>query len=269
MARVAFIGRFSDQAEGISKAMECGHTVVACDGYPTHDDLDGALTMKSDRGLLNVARLNSENGATGVNKNNVEFFTDKLKMKELIRRSGANTPDYGTVKEGVKQIEKPIHGCGSNGVRMFGGNPRNDCYVEDYIEGNMAGAEVAVVDGRCEEIVLFGDYCDGFETIGHYLPLTGCDTDEIEKQIEAVVYELDFENGILNFDIILDKDGKPWVIEVNGRMGCNHLPELISEHTGIDWINVAINLAIGKEPKIKRTANKTVEKGGLQWRKTQ
>ena len=91
--------------------------------------------------------------------------------------------------------------------------------------------------------------------IAHSFPstLTPVQLEVVESAVKACVDELGIVSGPSNVDLILDAEGRPRIIEVGARICATCLPELISYHTGIDWVRAAIQVAVGECPELTPT----------------
>jgi biotin carboxylase len=87
--------------------------------------------------------------------------------------------------------------------------------------------------------------------IGHSYPMSL--TEKMENEIKDVIEKgtkaLEIDNSLLNIDMILTSSG-PRIIEIGARMGATCLPELTSIFSGIDVVDVAIEMALGNEPDL-------------------
>ncbi len=88
--------------------------------------------------------------------------------------------------------------------------------------------------------------------IGHSFPskLPEDVIKNIEDVISTALKSMQINCGPSNIDLILTEDG-PKLIEINARMGTTCLPELVYEHTGINWVKQAIRVALGERPSLK------------------
>lgn len=212
-----------------------------------------------------------------------DTVTDKYLMRKAFQRSDVRNllfykiedeADYNRVKrELVKElpyssfIVKPTDRGGSHGVtkvdrieqfeeavRIATKKGRNGkVIVEEFVEGQEIGAQCLCVDGRMELSFLSQkSISENLKTIGHaypvYLP---------EKQVDAIKYQceqalacLGVQNGPTTIDIRLSEKGRSYIVDIGLRVGGNKLPELISYHSGIDFVKESIRLAIGEKVKI-------------------
>lgn len=85
--------------------------------------------------------------------------------------------------------------------------------------------------------------------VGHSLPFAH---PELRLPIEAVVHQavaaLEADQTLLNVDLILTAEG-PRVLEVAVRLGATCMGELMARHTGVDPLDLALDLALGREPE--------------------
>ena len=96
--------------------------------------------------------------------------------------------------------------------------------------------------------------------IGHSFPIN-LDKSlkiEAERAISEAVCALGIDNGPSNVDLILGRDGKARIIEIGARIGATCLPELVYFHTGIDWIEQSIKVAMGESPTLSPHCSRIV-----------
>jgi biotin carboxylase len=51
--------------------------------------------------------------------------------------------------------------------------------------------------------------------------------------------------GAFNVELIIDREGNIWILEIGPRNGGGHIPELIRYSTGIDLIKYTVDAALG------------------------
>ena len=87
---------------------------------------------------------------------------------------------------------------------------------------------------------------DEFVVSGHSLPsnLDVNDINLIKSEIQATCNNLEYYDGCLNFDVIVNSAGAT-VIELSPRTGGNGIYELIKFSTGDDFIEASLKMSLG------------------------
>jgi biotin carboxylase len=209
--------------------------------------------------------------------------SDKLAMKDCLVAAGVPVPWYSAVESadalervaGEAQfplIVKPVDSRGARGViRLLPGVDRHWAYeaaatespsgrvmVERYIEGPQVSAESVVISGRTTTIGLsdrnyelldrFAPYVieDGGELPSCLPPAT---LDAIGVLMGRAAAALGVWHGTVKGDIVVGEDGIR-VIEIAVRLSggyfCTHEIPLA---TGVNFLEAAIKIALGEEPR--------------------
>jgi hypothetical protein len=128
--------------------------------------------------------------------------------------------------------------------------------VEQYLTGRELGCEAFLHRGELQFIV-FTDKLTSKEpygvVMGHTIPSTvteGLESEAIAA-VECCARALKIENGPVNCDIILTKEG-PRVIDLGCRLGGNKLPLLAYLACGVNTYREAIRAALGMAPDLKQ-----------------
>ena len=64
------------------------------------------------------------------------------------------------------------------------------------------------------------------------------------KELQKVIDLLNIKMGVLNIEVLFDKNGKPYIIEMAARNGGNMISQLLEMVTGIDFVKVTVEAAI-------------------------
>lgn len=121
--------------------------------------------------------------------------------------------------------------------------PRGDRPFADYVS-----VESVVGQGLVSHIMVTGRFplSEPFLETGTYMPadLTAGERTAVLKCATAAIHALGIEVGGVHTEIKLSPDG-PRVIEVNGRLGGGHIPQLVEQVTGISLLKLAGLSALG------------------------
>ncbi len=138
--------------------------------------------------------------------------------------------------------------------------------VEKFIEGQQLSTE-SIIQGK--KIYTVGLSDRNYELLEKYAPLiveNGGDLppklthfksygemiEKIDEQIERVVKAFDSGNGTVKGDIVIDGEGKVWVIEAAFRLSGGLFSAIeIPVNTGIDFLKKAIELQLTGETEVK------------------
>jgi len=236
---------------------------------------DGIMTMCSDAGVQTVGYVNDKLGLTGINEEAGEICSNKDLMKEVFKKSKIKNSSFlkvNSLKEahegfeqlGGKIVFKPTDCSGSRGVvkvlkkedipKAFEESckhtKKNYIIMEEMISGEEFGSQTLVIDGKVIFNFCHNDFVSSGEItipIGHSYPFRK-DPELEEKalcEITKATKALKITNAQLNCDFIL-KDDEVYLLEIGARMGGTSLPQLTQNYTGLDWIRIAIDLALGQ-----------------------
>lgn len=241
--------------------------------------IDGVFCLGSDIPLT-VASVAQALNLPGIPIHAATLVADKLLMKDCFQAAGIPLPWYApVVSAGALQeivaaqnrtlVVKPPDSRGARGViRLLPGmdaaavyaesaaeSPTGRVMVEQYLSGPQLSTESLVVDGRVHTIGLSDrnyEYLDRFAPyfIENGGDLPSCLSDpclgKTRRLLERVAPALGIVNGVIKGDIVV-VDGEPHVIEVAARLSggyfCSHEIPL---NTGVDFVGVAIDLALGR-----------------------
>lgn len=251
------------------------------------EKVDGVLTMQSDLPMPAVGFINDHLGLIGASYETAMVCSNKDRTRELLSRKGLSQPKFEVIEneiqcqEAVRSIGCPVvvkapDSSGSRGVVRVDieGEAVTDAFaealkyslsgkvvVEEFIDGVEIGAQTFSVGGKCVMVCMHDDQVSDWEFMvptAHSYPLCreGVDVVAVRDVIRAGVEALGIVEGPANVDVIIDRKGVGYIIEVGARIGATCLPELTSYYIGQDWVAKAILSAIGEdvtfEPSLER-----------------
>ena len=82
--------------------------------------------------------------------------------------------------------------------------------------------------------------------------------DVAKNKLESVLQLSGFSRGPFNFDLIITKDNKVFILEIGPRPGGNFIPTVIKKQTGVDMIGAEVEASINKEFKFKPKQRKII-----------
>ena len=245
-------------------------------------NVDGIVCYASDPAAPTAAYVSEKMGFPTSPYKSVEILSNKDKFRNFLAENGFNTPkakgyhesEFDKMLDEIGEFKfpvmvKPVDSSGSKGVKKI-----------ERVEDLKAAVQGALIYSRCkrfiiEEFIEKDGYpvCgDGFlvngelrfhifgsgmreETgINPYVPIghiwTCTKTSEIQKNmchdLQRMFSILQMGTQAFNFDIIVDRDGKAYVIEIGARCGGNFIPKVINYATGVDLTEYTIKAAMGE-----------------------
>jgi biotin carboxylase len=254
----------------------------------------GVTVMGSDIPQV-VAALGEYLDTPTISTESARLATEKYEMKCRLKACGIPIPWFSLVNsaDSLKEIAKsrgyplvikPVDRSGSRGVfRLTEGCELNHLFelsksvsfsgkvmVEDYIPGLQISTESIMYRGRAhtpgfadrnyEKLELYKPHI--IEN-GGWVPsiVTRAQREAVENLIERAASALGIHNGVVKGDVVLTDRG-PMIIELAARLSGGDFSEsLIPLGCGVNIVEAAINLAIGKEidlDKLKPRWNKCV-----------
>lgn len=243
------------------------------------EKVDGIVAYASDPAAPTAAYVAEEMGLPTNPYKSVEVLAMKDKFRQFLMMNKFNCPlsdNFHDTDQALVEINrftypvmvKPVDSSGSKGVR------RVDCYeelaaalesamslsrskniiIEEYIEQShkyMIGGDCFVLNGKVEFWGLLNCHRDRrvnpLVPVGKSYPLlmNQEQKDEIYKTIQRMVDLLDIQFGGFNVELMWDKRGKLYLIEMGPRNGGNMIPDLLQMITGVDLIAATVETALG------------------------
>lgn len=250
-----------------------------------------AVTSFSELYIETASYISSKLKLLHNNFEQISIARNKYKWRTFLSDNGIKMPrfmliekrnDLLTVKDkiGFPCIFKPVDGSSSVGVQYCTSNEdlkhafdywqsfngfgrgitlKKEAMVEEYIDGPLYSAECINFNGN--------NYCFGFtdrklsgapyyvETRASF-PCNLKNNNEVINEIYRVIDVIGFENCALHIEFILSKNGYPYIVDINARLGGGLVSQMIFEATGVDPIEVIIDMLLENDIKIKETKHK-------------
>lgn len=245
------------------------------------EDVDGIIAYASDPAAPTAAYVAEKLGLPTNPYSSVDMFCHKDKFREFLRNNNFNAPESLRISDTdyinnlptrihFPVIVKPVDSSGSKGVSIV--NEINDLeskieyamnfsrshcvIVETYIEKKhkyLIGGDVFVYNSK---IVLWGlmnchrdSSVNPLVPVGKSFPLDLSDDDvlKVKKVLQRIVEKAGIRNGPMNVELIIDKDGQVWPIDIGPRSGGNMIPDLLKHIFGVDIVEMCIKCAMGQE----------------------
>ncbi len=246
-------------------------------------EIDGILTYASDISVSTVSYVANKLSLPTNPENCLQTLTNKSMFREFLRSNGFACPRGKSFALNEKSeafefylninspcIVKPVDSSGSKGVHKI--QNKNDFFtffddainhsiskkvmVEEFIErvGYQTDGDGFVVDGK---IAVFGmmdqhqdKSCSAYTPIAHSYPSTQSkETLEKAKALAQKIFDLlGFNFGAFNYEYIVDKNGKIYILEIGPRNGGNMIADAYKEACLTDMAKCSVQCALGLDP---------------------
>ena len=309
MRKLMILRASSTQLPAILRAKEMGLHVIAVDSNPQAPGFayadeklvisaidvpavveaamrtrpDGVLTLCTDMPVRTVAAVADALGLPAIGVEDSFRATDKLAMREALRRHGVPIPLFfhahdkseflqavhEVTDRGYRCIVKPADNCGSRGVTLLEDtsagalkeayaystaySTSGDVVVEEYMEGPELCVETLNYHGVCHPIQITDKLTTGapyFVEMGHSQP--SCLPPDVQDAIRSVAIAcneaLGNTDGSSCTEIKVTKDG-PKVVEMGARLAGDYMTtDLVPLSCGVSMVDGIIHAALGEEP---------------------
>jgi len=256
----------------------------ACIQVARKEKIDGVVHVCAEVSMYAMGRINEELGLHGVDPGAAIRATNKEKMRRAFEAAGAPSPlsiGAATGAEAIAAAErigrplivKPSRNSGSRGVTRLGPGEGEkallsafeyalresrdaSAVIEEYVEGPEFSIEILAWDGRPHVLTVTDKVTTGaphFVETGHSEPTL--EPPEAAKAIAdaavAGVKALGIDWAAAHAEVKLTSRG-PVLMEIGARLGGDFITtELVPRSTGIDMVEGAINLALGRVPDLR------------------
>lgn len=248
------------------------------------ENVDGVLAYASDPAAPTAAYVAEKLGLPGNPYESVKTLATKSLYRAFLRDHRFNYPDFVTLSSGdgftdaeerVEQdlsypvMVKPVDRSGSKGVTKVNDRSqltlalseaadrsiRGDVIVESFVSksGPQIGGEAYVYDGELEML------CLGEQQVAHsvdnpHLPVgmifparVSDDTYiDIHEELQRVITILGYQFGALNLEVMINREGHIFLMEIGPRSGGNMLPELMKYTEGANVAKWSVEHSVGK-----------------------
>lgn len=244
-------------------------------------NIDGVVSYATDQSAETAAYVSEKLGFPSNSVNAVKTLTNKDLFKQHLKNNNFSVPNinwFSSEEEAVSGMStlrlpvmvKPVDASGSKGVSKVNNNEEiehavNNAFsysrnkriiVEEFIEqdGFLIGGDGFIIDGELVFSCLINQHNDN-EAPNVYAPIAES-VPYIDKngmknlvrdELEKLVKSLNLKVGSINFDIMINKEGKIFLIDVGPRNGGNLIPKVIELATGIDLTSYCIRCAMNEQ----------------------
>ncbi|MDO5426232.1 MAG: ATP-grasp domain-containing protein [Eubacteriales bacterium] len=236
----------------------------------------GITTCGMDTGICAIGRVCDELGLPGISYEAARILSNKYLSKESFQASGVpcakafRVQNREELEEALGKLRMPVvlkavDLMGSRGIyrcdteemafqcfeKVMEATAEDYCLAEEFLDGILFGAEGMMTDGKLDFLLTYGTdvyYESTIATsIGHFVPFSHPECqDETEKLVLRALKGAGAGSTPFNCDLML-RDGKVFLIEINGRAGASCLSETVGIYYGIDYYEVLCRQAMGEK----------------------
>jgi len=237
-------------------------------------EVDGVFTYASDVALPTAAYVAGRLRLPTVPHRIAETVTRKRRFYAYLERHGfpaAQSRSFATIEPALRAgsrmklpfVVKPSSSSGSKGVRLVQRPEDAPRWIAEAfgftVDGSIVFQELIASDhptvvlegfihrGRLTHHALADGYRVGLAPIANAFPsrLPLALQRRVVRAVQALVTSLGVERGPVDADIVVARDGTPFIVDFALRSGGNLMPEAAREHTGADFVRAAIAAAMG------------------------
>lgn len=246
------------------------------------EQVDGVVAYASDPAAPSAAYVAEAMGLPTNPYESVEILCNKDYFRRFLTENGFHAPaargytDAETAltdREGLRLpvIVKPVDSSGSKGATVlqswehyaealefaFSFSRSKRVVVEEYIEKNhpyLIGGDLFVWDGK---VILWGllnchrdSRVNPLVPVGKSYPpkLSETDLEAVKATLQTMIDKLHIRSGAMNVELVVDKEGNVWPIDIGPRNGGNMIPDLLGMIFGVDVVKITILAAMGEIP---------------------
>jgi len=251
--------------------------------------IDGVIAIASDTPIA-VSKIAKKLHLPGNSIKTAKLSTDKIKMKEKLKKCGIQVPWFSEVKNlnhlkkilkntDLKFIIKPTDSRGARGVLQIDSNSDlawsyNHCLkeskskkiiIEKFLDGKQISSESIIygaksftpglIERNYEYLKKFSPFV--IENGGQQpVELSNININKISQLTIKAGRCLGVKYGTVKGDIVFHK-GKPYIIEIATRLSGGWMSsDQIPLATGVDVLKIAIQIAMGDKIDFNKLKNK-------------
>ena len=243
------------------------------------EGISGVIS-NSEPAMINVAWLAEKLRLPGNSVESVKTLLSKSEFRNLQQVEGVYAPKhlvvnseeelwYAVKEIGFPLVIKPVLSSGTRGTtvvenldkvliknsyRLCANFSRNNLVsIEEYVPMSSLVAYDAEIFVCGDEILWDGLYASYRTEDAPMLPVMEClpldlpeyRISELKGSIEKLIHASGIKLGEFNAEAYFTPTGELFVIEINPRKGGNHIPDLVYEHSGIDFTALLCATSVG------------------------
>lgn len=250
------------------------------------ENIASVVTGASDLASLSVGKINRIFNFPGVNDYQVLQVTNKRNFIDLQKKLDLPHPITYFIEDDQKlneifantlklpMIMKPYFSSGSRGVRVVNSIDEISYYHKEVCDASSLtkgyllqefltdaieyGCECLVENGRLIFLKLTHKFLNHIKVpIGHYVPndLNQTIVDRLKSDVQKIINYLEINNSPINIDVLVDKSGVPFIIDLSFRLGGNCLPQIMDLKYGINPFDKVINYSLNLQYSYNEIVN--------------
>jgi biotin carboxylase len=240
--------------------------------------VDGVLTVSADRAVPVVAAVAEALDLPGIGSETAHLMTHKVAMRTRLAEAGVPQPRYAAARSlheaygaaesvGFPGVLKPADSGGQRGVFRLESiddleahfhaalreSPTGEVILESYHEGLELNGLAIARTGRVTPLTLSDRLRPPGIGFGvgwiHVYPsrLFSDPLVEAERAAVTAVHALGLRDGIAFPQLIVDEDGRPYLIECAARIPGGQMSDLALHAVGVDLVEIALRQALRLE----------------------
>lgn len=243
--------------------------------------VDGVCTIGSDFGNVTAAYVANHMGLVANSMESIAKSSNKHLMREAFDKNGDPSPrSYLATSDDQSEeiasklrfpiIVKPTDRSGSRGITRLD-SPKgitealraafeisweHKAVVEEFVVGEEFSVEYLSWQGEHHFLQLTKKFTTGaphFIETGHFEPavVSASMLERVRHVVEHALDTLGVKYGASHSEILIDSQGRPWIVEIGGRMGGDCIgSDLVQLSTGIDFVGAVVDVALGQVPDL-------------------
>lgn len=252
--------------------------------------IDGIISYASDISAPTAAFVAEKLGLPSNPYETVVRMTRKDLFREYLKKHGFFVPESARIRSFAEAVDffertgkavilKPARSSGSKGVCKAENLIRlqeayrnakqysagDELVVEEFMnrDGYQIAGDAFLENGK---IVYFGIGEEHFDRLGNLLVPVGESfpsvlekekKEQAENEIQRAVNLLGLKHGAVNLDVMFDKEGHIFIIELGPRNGGNLIADAIRLGGGPDLAEYTVRAALGENPGIPENSHTT------------
>jgi len=247
--------------------------------------IDGICTIASDLAAVTVNYVANQMGLIGNTPECTLVSTNKHEMRKCFETHGDPSPksrlvvsadEVDTKQLSFPIIVKPIDRSGSRGITKLASAQgleaaieiakeqgfEKKALVEEFAEGQEYSVEYISWKGTHHFLALTKKFTTGaphFIETGHIepAPVDEKTLERVKSVVEHALTSLGVAYGASHSEIKISETGAIKIIEIGARMGGDFIgSHLVKLSTGVDFVRLVVQTALGIEPIVERTCKK-------------
>jgi biotin carboxylase len=244
------------------------------------EKIDGIVAYASDPAAPTAAYVSEKMGLRSNPYDSVEILCNKDLFREFLKNNGFNAPlakGYQDKENALNDLTKyrlpviikPVDSSGSKGATVlhswgevekaldfaFSFSRSHRIIIEEFIEKKhpyLIGGDIFIEDGKVIMWGLLNCHRDSnvnpLVPVGKSYPLELDDTnvESVKQTLQSMVDKLNIKFGAMNVELVVDKEGRVWPIDIGPRNGGNMIPDLLGLIFHVDVVEMTVRAAMNE-----------------------